>query len=286
MIKSLSNKGPAKQRNLFLLCLTSVILLFITILIGAIGHDIKFSISCLLYFSVTMYFHSRGTSIWSVIAIMLSPVVLLYLPIHLLNFADTRLSLPSSVAPIVGCFIAMLTLFTGRFKLAAIAIVVAVVGFMQLYGYKRWINYLNYGQFTTTTDFKIPQLSFVDEHQAYYGNEIFNKRVVILDFWTTACGACFLKFPILQNLANSYQQSSEVSVYAVNIPLKRDTVNQSYNMLRRYNFTFPNLNSADSLMTSKLNIEAFPTTLVIVNGIVKFKGDIEDVQPDILETKP
>jgi thiol-disulfide isomerase/thioredoxin len=126
---------------------------------------------------------------------------------------------------------------------------------------------------------QLPTITLVDREGRLLGNEIFKNKIVVLDFWNTSCGACFQKFPLLQELSNNYIKSN-VEIYAVNVPLKRDTANQSFQVLEEWNFTFKNLNANESI-TEAMNVEYFPTTFIVVNGIITFKGDLLHVNSQL-----
>jgi hypothetical protein len=52
-------------------------------------------------------------------------------------------------------------------------------------------------------------------------------------------------------------------------------------LIRKRNYTFPTLYAADKSVAELLKIEGFPTTLIVHNGTVIYRGDIEGVE-DVL----
>lgn len=270
-----------KPKQLWLLFLGSCVLVLALELIGAWSHSYKFSVSCIIYFIITtLLFNKFPEDKIKVTAIVTLPLLLLHVPIHTLYFHETRLSLPSSLAGLVGIILGFLA---WRFKQAKIVFIVSVLVIaltVQFYFYPRWLDYLSYGQFSTVMNDPAPQMKFINELGAEKGNEIFENRIVILDFWNTSCGVCFQKFPMLQKMSDQYS-GSVIEVYAINVPLTRDTVNQSYEALKERNYTFRNLVAAEQSITKDMNVFAYPTTFIVVNGVIKFKGDLIDVDAQL-----
>lgn len=270
------------QRNFFITTIASSILLLLLIVpLGALSHSLKFSAGSILYFALTLYFLIKYPDRkLNVATVMLMPVLLIYIPLHAASFHATILSIPSSVAPLIGIIGAISATKSKGLGIVSALLIVIITCYVQFYGYDRWINFLSYGP-PVNERIALPELSFRTKNGEAFGNELFRGKVVVLDFWTTTCGACFQEFPKLQLLSNTYSGSDQVNIYAVNIPLKRDTVNQSYKMLEKFQFSFANLNSNDSLIMKKLNIQFVPMTFIVVDGVIKFIGDIEDVNDKI-----
>ena len=276
-----------KPKQFWPLLLASCALVFSLAMIGAFGHFYKFSVSCIVYFIVAWVLFNKYPEDRTKVAFIITlPLLLLYLPIHLLDFQETRFSLPSSVAGLIGIILGFLA---WRFKQARMVFIVSALAIaltVQFYLYQRWLDYLSYGQFNTTMNEPVPEMKFVNELGAEKGNEIFRDKIVILDFWNTACGACFMKFPILQKISDQYSNSG-IEVYAINVPLSRDTVNQSYEALKERKYTFNNLVAAEQSITKDLNVFVYPTTFIVVNGVIKFKGDLMDIDsqlPKLMES--
>lgn len=270
-----------KLKQFWLLLLASCILVFALAMIGMLGHDYKFSVSCIGYFIISWALFNKFPEAKTKVAIIVSlPLLSLYVPIHLLSFQDSRLSLPSSCSGFIGIGLGFLA---WQFKRARIVFILSALGLaltVQLYLYTRWLDYLNYGQFSTAMNQPAPQLKFVNELGTVKGNEIFEDKIVVLDFWNTACGVCFQKFPTLQKMSDQYSNSN-VEVYAINVSLERDSVNQSYQALKKYSYTFKNLNAVEQSITKEMNVFAYPTTFIIVDGVIKFKGDLDDVDAQL-----
>lgn len=271
-----------KPKQFWLLFLASITLVFALVMIGALGHTYKFSVSCIGYFIISWALFNKFPADKTKAAIILSlPLILLYAPIHLMSFHESRLSFPSSCAGPIGIILGFLAWRVKQARIVFILSTLVLALTVQFYLYTRWLDYLSYGQFSTEMNQPIPQLKFVNELGTIKGNEIFEDKIVVLDFWNTACGVCFQKFPALQKMSDQYSNSN-IEIYAINVSLKRDTINQSYQALKKYSYTFLNLVAAEQSIIEEMNVLAYPTTFIVVNGVIKFKGDLMDIN-ELLE---
>lgn len=108
--------------------------------------------------------------------------------------------------------------------------------------------------------------------------------MVIFDFWHTACGVCFTKFPVLQKKYGKYKNIEGIDFCTVNIHIKRDTLNQAVNILRRLQYSFPVMVVDDDTLLKKFKVSGVPITIIIKNGMyMVYRVDIEVV--DILIEK-
>ena len=270
-----------KPKQFWLLLFTSCVMVLSLTPLGAVSHAYHFSISCIVYFIIAWILFRKFPEDKAKVAIIVSlPLLMLYLPIHLLSFRESRISLPSSAAGLIGIVLGFLAWRFTRARIVFIVSALVIVLTVQFYFYPRWLDYLSYGQFSTVMNDPAPQMKFINELGAEKGNEIFENRIVILDFWNTSCGVCFQKFPALQKMSDQYS-GSVIEVYAINVPLTRDTVNQSYEALKERNYTFRNLVAAEQSITKDMNVFAYPTTFIVVNGVIKFKGDLIDVDAQL-----
>lgn len=248
--------------------------------LGALGHDYKFIGCFFVYFILAWRLFEKFPNDHGKICFVLSlPIILLYLPIHLLDFESTKISLPGSLAGLIGTLLGFLFWRIKKFRIVVATLSLVFLLVFQFYLYPSWLNFISYGQFSSSMNKQLPTITLVDREGRLLGNEIFKNKIVVLDFWNTSCGACFQKFPLLQELSNNYIKSN-VEIYAVNVPLKRDTANQSFQVLEEWNFTFKNLNANESI-TEAMNVEYFPTTFIVVNGIITFKGDLLHVNSQL-----
>ncbi|MDD4175815.1 MAG: TlpA disulfide reductase family protein [Bacteroidales bacterium] len=90
-------------------------------------------------------------------------------------------------------------------------------------------------------------------------------KVLVLDFWSTGCGACFRKFPDIETLHQHYANEN-VEVVAVNLLMRRDNPDSIVALTNRLPYSFGHYfttrQSADSLR-QHFGIQAVPNYVVI-----------------------
>jgi thiol-disulfide isomerase/thioredoxin len=246
------------------------------------GHHIKFSAALVIYFIASVYFINKATGIKAKLlscALMLIPPFALYFPLHLYNDGP-QLAMPSDVAHFIGPCVAFLVDRSGKLlKLTLISLTLIFSAWTTLYGYDLWLNKLNFGNYTTSVEETLSRFRLVNAQDNILTNDDFKNRLVVLDFWTTSCGICFTKFPLLQEKARKYKDDAKVRVYAVNIPIARDTLGQGKKTIDKLNYSFNKLYAHDIDAMKVFGIYYFPTVLVIENGNkIIYRGDIEGVE--------
>jgi thiol-disulfide isomerase/thioredoxin len=97
-------------------------------------------------------------------------------------------------------------------------------------------------------------------------------KVIVLDYWTTNCGVCFQKFPEYEKLYLKYKDNSNVLIYAVNIPVKRDALGYAKSKIEKYNYQFPVLYSDSDTIPKQLRFNKYPHMVILKNGKVRFNG--------------
>lgn len=144
-------------------------------------------------------------------------------------------------------------------------------------GYDRWIHKLNNGTFTGSVSYPFPGDFFAsDEKGKAISREDIGNKIVLLDFWHTACGVCFQKFPKLQKVYEKYKSNPAVTILAINNPLEDDKEGQAFQMIKERGYTFPVIISTREDLAEVLGVNGYPTTFIIdPQGTVIFKGSIE-----------
>ncbi|MFD2552531.1 TlpA family protein disulfide reductase [Bizionia sediminis] len=115
---------------------------------------------------------------------------------------------------------------------------------------------------------KINQISFTDK----YGNltQLDEKKIIVIDFWNTSCGACFKKFPKFNELTKKYQNYDNISFYAINVPTERDkNLEDISKKIESLNYSFNKLYAVDQKEIEKiLDFNLYPKIFLIENGKV------------------
>ncbi|MGE5356778.1 MAG: TlpA family protein disulfide reductase [Deltaproteobacteria bacterium] len=104
----------------------------------------------------------------------------------------------------------------------------------------------------------------------------FKGKVLVLDFWNSACGSCFKKFPDFEKLTSKYKLNKEILFFAVNTPLKREKAKNPQKIMDSLNYNFENLFLFDDSIALGLGIKFYPTVLYIDKTQTKIiSGNIE-----------
>ena len=196
------------------------------------------------------------------------------------------LGLTNIIGTLIACISGfMFYIYKGiRHRLLIISLCVFLCVFYVFYGHKYWLNYLNYGTATGRMAKKteVNWVYDINDSSGILKKIAQNDNLIVLDFFNTACPVCFAKFPILQKIYNQYKDNSKITIYAINIPLKRDTIGMAVDMVKRKNFTFPVMVGKYKL-DSVFDIKSYPTTILLKNNTIIFKGDIEDAYKKVEE---
>ncbi|MCC5612653.1 TlpA family protein disulfide reductase [Nostoc sp. CHAB 5834] len=211
---------------------------------------------------------------------MTLPLLLIYLPVYLRDFSGTQLSLPSTLAHLLGIvFGYFLTYASNQFKLLLASSLILASGWVSLQGYDLWLHKLNYGTYSGLISEPAPAFVVRDDQGRLQTEASFKGKFVVLDFWTTSCGVCFQKFPHLQQYYTRYQNNPRVKFFAINIPLDRDKPQDAQEAIRKRHYTFPVLYAEDRLAESLFKIKGYPTVIVInpAQQII-YRGELDGVE--------
>ncbi|GAB3201887.1 thiol-disulfide isomerase/thioredoxin [Pontibacter aydingkolensis] len=215
--------------------------------------------------------------------LILLPPAVLYLPLHLTSFESTQLSVPSSAAHLIGIGSGALVNVSGKsIKIGLVTSVLLLCIWTTLKGYDLWLNKLSFGTYTGSVSEQLPQFSLSDSEGNVITNSSFTEKLVVLDFWTTSCGICFKKFPVLQEKAKTYRNHPKVEFYAVNIPVPRDTLGQGQRTIENLGYSFPNLFANGEDVAKAFGVRFYPTVLILKNGNeIVYRGSIEGIEDEI-----
>lgn len=239
----------------------------------------------IIYFFLTIYLVRKNKSAINDFLILLALLLglsIIEIPIRFLSWESTLVSLPDLVIHYAG----ILTGFIYAKSSRIIGIGVAVIGlasslFLFFGGYELWLNKLNYGTFTGNVMENAPEFKLSRDGE-FITNESLKDKMIVLDFWHTACGVCFKKFPELQKKYDKYKCVKGLNFYAVNIHIKRDSVNQAINTIRKLKYTFPVIVVDDDTLIKRFKVSSVPMTVIIYNGTyVLYRGDVESVDKTI-----
>ncbi len=241
------------------------------------------------YFLLTNYFiyrfKSKFKDFWIVLAI-LSGLCILQIPNRIIDFQPTLGTLPDFLIHCLGILIGFIYYKSNKLiGVAVTALALCFVLYMFFDGYERWIHKLDFGTFYYTVSEEVPGFTLINSNGIDFTNKDLKDKIVIFDFWTTYCGVCFKKFPILQEEFVKYKNTPGIEFYAVNIPWKRDSVGAAKRIISEYPYTFPVLYAKSDSLAKLFKVFAYPTVIIIRNGEeIIFRGNIDGID-DLIEKK-
>jgi thiol-disulfide isomerase/thioredoxin len=144
-----------------------------------------------------------------------------------------------------------------------------------------WLDKLDFDGVGEITATEYGEIRFINDVRDTLSLTEWSNKIVVLDFWHTACGSCFEAFPKLQYLYDKYGNNSEVALYAVNKPLENDNPNAVFNMLGERGYAFPVLLACGNTVNC-LKIRVYPTVFVMDKaGKITYCGRIDDVEKKV-----
>jgi thiol-disulfide isomerase/thioredoxin len=255
------------------LSLISITLFIVTTLMGYYGLRIKMTVIIILYsishYQIYYYLFSRERN-GAVATILLLPPILILLPLHILGYNDPWYSLPTTISYIFAIGFSYWFIFAISYRLAILLLFVGAGGGFVTVGYPYYHHLIQYCNLNGNTEYPLPPILLKSYNGTAY--KLKSKLFTVLDFWNTGCTECFRKFPLLDSLYLSTKNQGVVEVLSVNVPLARDTIGQSEEMVRKRSYDFPILYIDD---TDMLNIKTYPTVLVVFDNRVIFKGTLD-----------
>lgn len=127
--------------------------------------------------------------------------------------------------------------------------------------------------FNARDNMKAPEMKF-----NYLESEIrldtIKNTIIVIDFWTTNCGVCFEKFPDFEKKYFKYKNNSKIELFAVNIPVRTDTLSQANNMINKYNYEFSKLYADSDTIPKLLGFNRYHHQIILKNGKIRFNGSL------------
>lgn len=245
-----------------------------------VGLSWKFSVGLWLYFVSAGWFYFKYKSYFGTSIIFLLPV-LVPLFYSFLYFSNTLYTFPATLAPFVGVLAGYLVQKANRIRQTIIVSGMASIGLLfAVYGRDAWRNFVKYGKTTQTLTHPFPSLNFYTVDSVKMVQSSTDRRILVIDLWATTCVYCFQAFPEWAAWRAEYADNGAVEFMAVNLPLKGQTFSDIRRVLNKYvsvsiNPVVVDKNGAD-FFRDDLMVDAIPTTVIVVNNEVRFRGDMSE----------
>lgn len=88
-------------------------------------------------------------------------------------------------------------------------------------------------------------------------------KVLVLDFWSTWCGACLQSFPEFQSVYEKYRANPDIVFLAVNMGRDGDTPEKVREFIKEHRYTFPVAYDEGSKLTDRFEVKYLPTVLIV-----------------------
>jgi thiol-disulfide isomerase/thioredoxin len=88
-------------------------------------------------------------------------------------------------------------------------------------------------------------------------------KILVLDFWSSWCGACLQSFPELQSAYEKYRKNPNVAFLAVNMGRDGDTLERVREFINERRYTFPVAYDDGSQLSDRFEVKYLPTVLIV-----------------------
>ena len=263
-------------KGVFLAIIISTLIYLALALVGGyISMNYKLVIGCGSYFIGTYFLLNSPrypNKLFAFLLIFLFPFIA-FIYFNLFHFEDTTVSFPSSLFICLGAACGYLFYKRRSYFIPVFLFLSVVIWFSFLqkpFFYKKWFN-----TYTGSVLFNYPAVKLYDTTAVVYNLDN-PQKLYILDFWNSHCGVCFRKFPDVDSL-NKLIDKSKFEIIAINIPFRsKEKKEDNYKILDDYNYGFKKLYTESMAIADSFGIESFPTTIVVKNQQIIFRGVFED----------
>lgn len=274
--------------------ITYLALHIVLIVVGQLSPSPKFTdiFGFLLCFGGTVYYirqFNENNADWKVLSVLIVIRLMLLGGYDLYVSITEPINLPSLIIHLLGIISGFLYLrLNNPFGLLPFLISFIFVLFTTFRGRKHLIHYHNFGTFTGRINaYNLSQkIEGIDQHNTTITDQLFESKIVLLDFWITTCGLCFKKFSQVQAAHDKYKNDSSVAIYTINKPIEEHKPSRVFEIIKEKGYSFPVVIPTDAELPEKFGIKGYPTTFVInPDGQIVFKGDIEGAVKMVDELK-
>jgi thiol-disulfide isomerase/thioredoxin len=148
------------------------------------------------------------------------------------------------------------------------ASIVIVTGLLAMPNWIRWVS--NREVKETKGGFS---LELVQENGKKIATDTLKEKVLILDFWTTSCGACFRGFPDFEKTYLKYKENEQLQFFLVNLPYSTDSPEKRKKHTKGYSFPKAMATKDFKILKDELKIPYVPLIVIIgEEGEIVYKG--------------
>lgn len=266
------------KKNKYLIIALALIASFIIFVlvsfIGSFSLSLKIVVGTLIYFFFTLYFLKSNfqKNKWLCLYLVILPLLISIFYFSIFQFKATWISVPSQF------FLLLSSLASFAFyKRKSFIIPIILTGLVFF-----WVSWLHklykyefiFNSLTGNVSFPFPHTKIYDSSGSVaYLNQ--KEKIYILDFWGSSCAPCFRQFPTIDKI-NKIADSKKFEIITLNIPLPTEKKEDNYNLLAKFNYGFKKLYAENANTADSFGITGFPTTIVVKNSEVIFRGEFDD----------
>ena len=252
----------------------SLLIFILTFSLAAFSFDHKIILGSIIYFTTTLVLLKYSTNFKPIFIILVIsvPIILVLFFFNVLQFNDTIVSIPSNSFLLISTLTAY---FFYKSKNYLLPFSFILLCFFWMYsGKKMFFNYISFGSINGKVNEKMPATAM------YESSGIETKvssipKTLILDFWNSRCGVCYAQFPFVDSI-NKIIDTAKYALFVVNIPFKEEKKEDNFKLLDPFNYSFKKVFVANESVMDSFKITSFPTTLVVKQNDILFRGEFSD----------
>jgi hypothetical protein len=261
------------------------------------GFKLSSIVGFVLIYILTLWFLKKDSRILKKTTILTAIILgtsILNLPIRIINFDDSLVSLLEYLIHLSAIAIAYISLNSGKSG----GIIVTIIGsiiciWLSIWGYDLWVNKINFDSFNGRLEGNTNSaMSFQSANGDTISIEKFKGKIVIVDCWITHCGICFKSFPSVQKEYERYMTDTTVLLIGLHCRDENDNADSELpstgeQILEKEGYTFPCYSiSVDEEILKDLGVNSYPTVLIFnKDGKLIFRGNIEGIDNVIRKEK-
>lgn len=215
---------------------------------------------------------------------------LVRLPLHILNFEDTLLTLPEFLFHFIAVVVSWSTFaLKDYWRFTAPFLFAICLYTYHSKGHSMWSQYISYGNFTGVEHIKLEEPILVVDSSGMKYSLNQKGRITVVDFWNTRCTACFRQMPEWHAWAEEYENQSSLIFYSVNIPYPSENKGNAQLTMEKLGYSYPFVKTLDDEVYRLLNFNKVPLVSIFDDqGDMIFRGNMllaKDKLKQILEQK-
>jgi len=256
------------------LLILSIIQFVAIAFLAEFGFDYKLVIGSFIYFTTTFLCLKYIRDIKPIVLLQLItfPVLLILLFFNFADFNSTWVSTPSNIFLLSSSYASYFFYKSKNYLVPISFCLIATIWLVK--GESVLRNFMQFGSSNGLVKEKISIINMFDI-TGKPANPVNTSKTVILDFWNSHCVPCFAQFPFIDSISKKID-TSKFELVVVNVPLNGENKEDNYKLLAHFNYSFKQLFAINSNIMDSFKIQYFPTTLVVKQNNIVFRGDFLD----------